>query len=83
MDMVIPGSIDMDKVKFEVQGEEDRKHNFSLLNEAFSKNGITRVWTVSLVVEERYNFFSFFCYVNVPNLSIMRGESQEYVFKRS
>ncbi len=43
MDCVIPGSVDMTKVKFDPQGEDDCKHNFSLLQEALSKNDITRV----------------------------------------
>uniref|UniRef100_A0A3Q3DVJ4 Uncharacterized protein n=1 Tax=Hippocampus comes TaxID=109280 RepID=A0A3Q3DVJ4_HIPCM len=43
MDCVIPGSIDMSKVKFDAQAEYDCKHNFSLLQEAFTKNHITRV----------------------------------------
>ncbi|XP_019720741.1 DNA (cytosine-5)-methyltransferase 3B-like isoform X2 [Hippocampus comes] len=42
MDCVIPGSIDMSKVKFDAQAEYDCKHNFSLLQEAFTKNHITR-----------------------------------------
>lgn len=49
MDWVIPGSVDMTKVKFDAQGEDDCKHNFSLVREAFSKSGITRVCTFSLV----------------------------------
>lgn len=47
MDCVIPGSVDLSKVKFDAQGEDDCKHNFSLLHEAFSKNGITKVCTLS------------------------------------
>ncbi|KAM7405121.1 hypothetical protein PAMP_012406 [Pampus punctatissimus] len=39
MDCVIPGSVDMSKVKFDAQGEDDCKHNFSLLHDAFIKNG--------------------------------------------
>ncbi|XP_061529922.1 DNA (cytosine-5)-methyltransferase 3C-like [Phycodurus eques] len=42
MDCVIPGSIDMTKVKFDAKAEQDCKHNFSLLQEAFTKNRITR-----------------------------------------
>ncbi|KAG7519863.1 DNA (cytosine-5)-methyltransferase 3A-like [Solea senegalensis] len=42
MDCVAPGSVDMTKVKFDAQGEDESKHNFSLLQEAFNKNGITR-----------------------------------------
>lgn len=45
MDCAVPGSIDMTKVKFDAQGEEDCEHNFSLLQEAFSKHSITQVCT--------------------------------------
>ncbi|XP_062282462.1 DNA (cytosine-5-)-methyltransferase 3 beta, duplicate a [Scomber scombrus] len=51
MDCVIPGSVDLSKVKFDAQGEDDCKHNFSLLHEAFSKNGITK----TIPVEELIN----------------------------
>lgn len=47
MDWVIPGSVDLKKVKFEAQGEDDYRHNFSLLREAFEKNNITMVCAVS------------------------------------
>lgn len=43
MDCVFPGAIDMSKVKFDAQSEDDCKHNFRLLHEAFSTNGITKV----------------------------------------
>lgn len=59
MDWVIPGSVDMSKVKFDAQDEDDCKYNFSLLHEAFSKNGITKVCSFSLV-EKHYNFFFYF-----------------------
>ncbi|KAK2851769.1 hypothetical protein Q5P01_008045 [Channa striata] len=42
MDCVIPGSVDMTKVKFDAQVEDDYKHNFRLLHEAFSKSNITK-----------------------------------------
>ncbi|XP_041802626.1 DNA (cytosine-5-)-methyltransferase 3 beta, duplicate a isoform X2 [Chelmon rostratus] len=50
MDCVIPGSVDLTKVKFDAQGE-DCKHNFSLLHEAFSKNGITRTIPVEELIK--------------------------------
>lgn len=43
LDWVIPGSVDMTKVKFDAQSEDDCRHNFSLVLEAFSKNSITTV----------------------------------------
>ena len=48
MDWVNRGSVDMTKVKFDAKGEEEYQHNFSLLQEAFSKMGITKVITLSL-----------------------------------
>ncbi|KAM7411410.1 hypothetical protein PAMA_021413 [Pampus argenteus] len=51
MDCVIPGSVDMSKVKFGAQGGDDCKHNFSLLQDAFIKNGITE----TIPVEELIN----------------------------
>ncbi|XP_077369408.1 DNA (cytosine-5)-methyltransferase 3C-like isoform X2 [Festucalex cinctus] len=42
MDCVIPGSVDMDKVKFDAQSERDCKHNFSLLQDALTENHINR-----------------------------------------
>uniref|UniRef100_A0A8C5E0E8 DNA (cytosine-5-)-methyltransferase n=1 Tax=Gouania willdenowi TaxID=441366 RepID=A0A8C5E0E8_GOUWI len=43
MDCVVPGSVDMNKVKFDAQSEDDCKHNFNLVHEAFNKNSITKV----------------------------------------
>lgn len=43
MDWVIPGSVDMAKVKFDAQCKDDYRHNFSLLCDAFRNNSITRV----------------------------------------
>ncbi|XP_060931196.1 DNA (cytosine-5-)-methyltransferase 3 beta, duplicate a [Limanda limanda] len=42
MDWVIRGSVDMTKVKFDAKGEDEYKHNFTLLQEAFSKRGISK-----------------------------------------
>ncbi|XP_070765977.1 DNA (cytosine-5-)-methyltransferase 3 beta, duplicate a [Enoplosus armatus] len=51
MDWVLPGSVDMTKVKFDAQGEDDCKHNFSLLHEAFSKSGITKTIPVEELIK--------------------------------
>uniref|UniRef100_A0A665T7T2 DNA (cytosine-5-)-methyltransferase n=1 Tax=Echeneis naucrates TaxID=173247 RepID=A0A665T7T2_ECHNA len=51
MDWVIPGSVDITKVKFDAQGEDDYKHNFSLLHEAFSKSGITKTIPVEELIK--------------------------------
>uniref|UniRef100_A0A8C4I9C1 DNA (cytosine-5-)-methyltransferase n=1 Tax=Dicentrarchus labrax TaxID=13489 RepID=A0A8C4I9C1_DICLA len=51
MDWVFPGSVDMTKVKFDAQGEDECKHNFSLLHEAFSKKGITRTIPVEELIK--------------------------------
>uniref|UniRef100_A0A8D3DSP6 DNA (cytosine-5-)-methyltransferase n=1 Tax=Scophthalmus maximus TaxID=52904 RepID=A0A8D3DSP6_SCOMX len=51
MDCVIPGSVDMTKVKFDAQGEDECKHNFRLLHEAFSKSGITKTIPVEELIK--------------------------------
>lgn len=43
MDRVVPGSVDMSKVKFDAGCEDDYRHNFSLLRDAFRIYGITQV----------------------------------------
>ncbi|KAM9856149.1 DNA (cytosine-5-)-methyltransferase 3 beta, duplicate a [Aulostomus maculatus] len=43
MDWIVPGSLDITKVKFDARAEDDYKHNFSLLQEAFNKNQITKI----------------------------------------
>uniref|UniRef100_A0A672IKJ2 DNA (cytosine-5-)-methyltransferase n=1 Tax=Salarias fasciatus TaxID=181472 RepID=A0A672IKJ2_SALFA len=43
MDCILPGSVDQNQVKLDAESEEDCKHNFNLLQEAFTKSGITRV----------------------------------------
>lgn len=43
--MVVPGSVDMTKVKLKSKSEKDYEHNFTLLQEAFNKSGITKVHT--------------------------------------
>ncbi|CAN9515439.1 unnamed protein product [Ophioblennius macclurei] len=46
MDCIHPGSVDLTQVKLDAQSEEDRKHNFNLLQEAFNKSGITKILPV-------------------------------------
>lgn len=59
MDWVIPGSVDMSKVKFDAQCEDDYRHNFSLLRHAFRKNSITKVSALCLVSDvTSYSVFS-------------------------
>lgn len=70
MDRVIPGSVDMSKVKFDAQCTDDYRHNFSLLCDAFRNNSITRVSALCLMsgatnhsvfsVHVKF-FFSHFC----------------------
>uniref|UniRef100_A0A3Q3CQ99 DNA (cytosine-5-)-methyltransferase n=1 Tax=Haplochromis burtoni TaxID=8153 RepID=A0A3Q3CQ99_HAPBU len=55
MDCVFPGSIDMSKVKFDAQSEDDCKHNFRLLHEAFSTNGITKKIPVEKLIKGDFN----------------------------
>lgn len=49
LDRVIPGSVDMSKVKFDAQCEDDYRHNFSLLHDAFRNNSITTVSAPCLI----------------------------------
>lgn len=49
MDWVIPGSVDMSKVKFDARCQDDYRHNFSLLCDAFRNNSITRVSALCLM----------------------------------
>ncbi|XP_051805509.1 DNA (cytosine-5)-methyltransferase 3C-like [Acanthochromis polyacanthus] len=51
MDCVVPGSVDMTKVKFDAQSEDDYRHNFSLLHDAFSSNGITKTLPVEELIK--------------------------------
>ncbi|KAG7215999.1 hypothetical protein INR49_003521 [Caranx melampygus] len=74
MDWVRPGSVDMTKVKFDAQGEDDCKHNYSLLHEAFSKSGITRTIPVEELIKgdfkssfEMLKWFKVFCNENVKS----------------
>ncbi|KAM9751469.1 DNA (cytosine-5-)-methyltransferase 3 beta, duplicate a [Menidia menidia] len=60
MDLIFPASVDMTSVKFESQSENDYKHNFSLLKEAFDKMDITRAIPVEkLIVGDFENSFEF------------------------
>ncbi|XP_036960493.1 DNA (cytosine-5-)-methyltransferase 3 beta, duplicate a [Acanthopagrus latus] len=80
MDMVIPGSIDMDKVKLEVQGEEDRKHNFSLLNEAFCKNGITKTIPIEeLIKGDSKSNFEILKWFKAFYIANMKSEENNHV----
>uniref|UniRef100_A0A7N6BB81 DNA (cytosine-5-)-methyltransferase n=1 Tax=Anabas testudineus TaxID=64144 RepID=A0A7N6BB81_ANATE len=64
MDSSIPGSVDMTKVKFDAQSEEDSKHNFSLLHKAFSKIGITRVFE-KLIKGDFQSHFEFLKWLKI------------------
>ncbi|XP_070695072.1 DNA (cytosine-5-)-methyltransferase 3 beta, duplicate a [Pempheris klunzingeri] len=74
MDWVVPGSVDMTKVKFDAQDKEDYKHNFALLHEAFSKSSITKTIPVEELIngDPKSNFeflkwFKVFYAANVKN----------------
>uniref|UniRef100_H3D4L6 DNA (cytosine-5-)-methyltransferase n=1 Tax=Tetraodon nigroviridis TaxID=99883 RepID=H3D4L6_TETNG len=51
MDRVIPGSVDMSKVRFEAQCEDDYRHNFGLLRHAFRENSIAKSIPVEALVK--------------------------------
>ena len=42
MDWLFPGSVDMRQVKFQAKHEEEFRHNYNLLIEAFAKKGINK-----------------------------------------
>uniref|UniRef100_UPI003AAC113C DNA (cytosine-5-)-methyltransferase 3 beta, duplicate a n=1 Tax=Centroberyx gerrardi TaxID=166262 RepID=UPI003AAC113C len=74
MDWLIPDSVDMSKVKFQAQGEEDYKHNFSLLQEAFEKSSITKPIPVEELIKGNFKtsfsmlkWFKVFFSANVKN----------------
>ncbi|XP_020491467.2 DNA (cytosine-5-)-methyltransferase 3 beta, duplicate a [Labrus bergylta] len=51
MDWVIPGSVDLTKVKFDAKDEDDYRHNFRLLSEALSKNSIVKAIPVEELIK--------------------------------
>uniref|UniRef100_A0A672IJQ8 DNA (cytosine-5-)-methyltransferase n=1 Tax=Salarias fasciatus TaxID=181472 RepID=A0A672IJQ8_SALFA len=51
MDCILPGSVDQNQVKLDAESEEDCKHNFNLLQEAFTKSGITRILPVEDLIK--------------------------------
>ncbi|CAJ1084632.1 DNA (cytosine-5-)-methyltransferase 3 beta%2C duplicate a isoform X2 [Xyrichtys novacula] len=50
-DWVIPGSIDMSKVIFDAKDEEDFRHNFRLVQEAFCKNNVRKTIPVEELIK--------------------------------
>ncbi|KAJ0064883.1 hypothetical protein NL108_017006, partial [Boleophthalmus pectinirostris] len=77
MDIVAPGSVDMTKVKISPQTEEDFEHNFNLLQEAFTKSGVTKTLPVNELVtgDFRSNFelmkwFRLFYMANVKRYRV-------------
>ncbi|XP_076023137.1 DNA (cytosine-5-)-methyltransferase 3 beta, duplicate a [Genypterus blacodes] len=74
MDWIIPGSVELTKVKFNALNEEDYRHNFNLLREAFSKNDITKPFPVDKLIKgdfksnfEFLKWFKYFFTTNVKN----------------
>uniref|UniRef100_UPI0037E7674B DNA (cytosine-5-)-methyltransferase 3 beta, duplicate a n=1 Tax=Semicossyphus pulcher TaxID=241346 RepID=UPI0037E7674B len=74
MDLVIPGSVDLTKVKFNARVEDDCKHNFALLQEAFSKNSIIKTIPVIELIKGDFRgsfdvlkWFKAFYTANVKN----------------
>ncbi|XP_074537363.1 DNA (cytosine-5-)-methyltransferase 3 beta, duplicate a [Halichoeres trimaculatus] len=51
VDWVIPGSIDMTQVKFDVKGDDDCRHNFRLTQEAFAKHRIVKTIPVEELIK--------------------------------
>ncbi|XP_061760023.1 DNA (cytosine-5-)-methyltransferase 3 beta, duplicate a isoform X2 [Nerophis ophidion] len=50
MSGIIPGSIDMTKVRFDAQAKEDCEHNFNLLQYAFTNNNISKTIPVAELI---------------------------------
>ncbi|XP_034551862.1 DNA (cytosine-5-)-methyltransferase 3 beta, duplicate a isoform X2 [Notolabrus celidotus] len=50
-DWVIPESIDMTQVKFDAKNDNDCRHNFRLVQEAFSKHGIKKTLAVDELIK--------------------------------
>nr|XP_061802999.1 DNA (cytosine-5)-methyltransferase 3C-like [Nerophis lumbriciformis] len=74
MDCIVPGSVDMSLVKFDARDEQDCKHNFGLLQQAFTKNRITKNIQLEQLIKGDFqvNFdfllwFKTFCSANVIN----------------
>ncbi|KAF3697204.1 DNA (cytosine-5)-methyltransferase 3B [Channa argus] len=77
MDCVIPGSVDMTKVKFDAQGEDECKHNFNLLHEAFSKSNIKKNIPVEKLI--RGDFTSNFVFLKwFKDFYTANVKSEEY-----
>ncbi|KAJ3586413.1 hypothetical protein NHX12_012811 [Muraenolepis orangiensis] len=75
MDWLFPGSVDMSRVNFQAQHEEEYKDNFNLLEEAFAKGGLIKTFPVGELVTGAFksNFallkwFRKFFTENVTNL---------------
>ncbi|XP_048097329.1 uncharacterized protein LOC125293455 isoform X1 [Alosa alosa] len=51
MDLLFPGSVNMDRVNFQAQQELDILHNYSLLQVAFRKKGITKTIPVETLIQ--------------------------------
>ncbi|XP_047226829.1 DNA (cytosine-5-)-methyltransferase 3 beta, duplicate a isoform X2 [Girardinichthys multiradiatus] len=51
MDCTFPGSVDLTKVKFDAQSKEHFRHNYSLLQDAFSQKGVKRTIPVEKLIQ--------------------------------
>ncbi|KAL1020964.1 hypothetical protein UPYG_G00006960 [Umbra pygmaea] len=54
MDCLFPGCIDLSTVKFQTQEQTDFLHNYSLLQAAFKKNGVTKVVPVDELIKGKF-----------------------------
>lgn len=66
MDLLYPGSVNIERVNVQAQQELDILHNYSLLQVAFRKKGITKV--------SGYSYgsilYSLFCFIFLSSLLI-------------
>ncbi|KAI5614004.1 DNA (cytosine-5-)-methyltransferase 3 beta, duplicate a isoform X1, partial [Silurus asotus] len=75
MDWVFSGSIDMSKVKFQCQDQEDFRHNYSLLQNAFRKMGITKSIPVEELIKGKFRSnFAFLKWFRIFFFANMTGQ---------
>lgn len=71
MDCTFPGSVDLTKVKFDAQTKKDFKHNFSLLQDAFTHKGVTKTIPVEGLIQAdfktSYEFMKWFKVFHTTN----------------
>ncbi|XP_037539747.1 DNA (cytosine-5-)-methyltransferase 3 beta, duplicate a [Nematolebias whitei] len=84
MDCMFPGSVDLTKVKFDAQSEDDCKHNFSLLQDAFTKKSITKAIPVDdLIKRDSKSNYDFLKWLKVLHAANEHDEEYDPVKARN